>query len=816
MLADNRLSLLSRTTDSKQSLESSPAPTLADALLNERRDLRSQVALLYKRKWMILSIVTVVTALVAVYMYNLPSVYEAETTIRIEQKNESFLRSKDIVINTASDPVYWNTQLKLLENPTLMRRVILALDLHHNPSFFNARQQTGIVSSFFRMFRRDRSAPVQNTQTPAVLAVAPNAEELTPEQRAELAPYVNVLHANLVIEPVTGTNLIKIRFRHTDPEISMKVTDTLAEIFIHDDFKRENEGMENASAQLSMQIADLQMTIKQQEEQRINYIKNHGLPLGEIKGENLTSVRLDTLSSQLLAAENDRKNLQAAYELAARARENASIPEVQENKGVQEIKEKLRGLEQRRAALLVRYTSQWPEVKQVEQEIAQLKSEMERASRDVVTGMKSRYEAALGREEKLRQSYFGERETANRQSQSEIELNSLNQQIETNKQLSSTLFQRQKELELNASDRKSNVSVATPSEKPLAPVGPARSRNVMVAFFVSLIASIGLTFLLQQLDDSIKSVDELVTYTSLPNLALIPSMRRTQLERRADIAELPEGRAQHALPELLENARSPVAEAFRHLRTSLLFSSGARPPRSILVTSGQALEGKTTVAFNTAIALAQTGASVVLVDCDLRRPSIQKYINVKSEPGLTDYLAGELTVDEALKTYSELPNLKVMTSGYLPLNPAELLGSDEMLAFINLMKERFNYVVIDSPPAISFADGAIISTLVDGVIIVVHGGKSSRAVVRHIIHRLTGVGARICGTVLNNVKPEPYDYYYNSYYYNYHAKESASPQLILKKRAEPEPEPPQPAPAGFSTGQLEQEFEKFQRSIRGS
>ncbi|HYO92771.1 MAG TPA: CpsD/CapB family tyrosine-protein kinase, partial [Pyrinomonadaceae bacterium] len=217
------------------------------------------------------------------------------------------------------------------------------------------------------------------------------------------------------------------------------------------------------------------------------------------------------------------------------------------------------------------------------------------------------------------------------------------------------------------------------------------------------------------------------------------------------------------------------------------------------------LEGKTTVAFNTAIALAQTGASVLLVDCDLRRPSVQKHINAEIEPGLTDYLAGEIKLDDALRTYPQLPGLKIMTSGYLPANPAELLGSEEMLNFLGRAKERFTHVIIDSPPSVSFADGAIISTLVDGVVVVVHGGKSSRAVVRHLINRLTGVGARIFGTVLNNVKPQPYDYYYNSYYYNYQT-EGITPRAHTKKSSAQGD-----SALDITTSQLEQEFEKFQR-----
>lgn len=811
MIADNRLSALAQSESNRALIEPSSQLSVGNfPFLPEQKDLFNYRALLCRYKWIIMSVVVTVTTLVAVYMFRLPSVYEAETTIRIENRSESFLRAKDIVINTANDPAYRRTQLKLLENPILARKVILTLDLHHNPAFLGGRTGDGLLASFKALLSRGKATPSAEEAQASILAGA-KMDELTMEQRAALVPYVNALLANLVIEPLAETNLIKIRFLHTDPEIAMKVTNRLAELFILDDIKRENEGLDNASAQLAVQIADLQMAIKQQEEERVNYIKNHGLPLGRMKGENLTGVRLDTLSGQLLAAEHERKVLQAAYETAQRAASRDTIPEVQGDKVVQEVKEKLRLLEQRRASLSVKYTSEWPDVREIDEQIVQLRGELDRASASVMASMKSRYDAARMHEQELRGSYYGELGAANRQSQSEIELNSLSQQIETNKQLYNTLFQRQKELQIDQSDRKSNIAIATPSEKPAAPVGPHRARSILIAFFLSLFAGTALAFMLQQLDDSIKSVDELIAYTSLPNLALIPSMRARKIERRIMGLVRPGGSGRELLStELLENTRSPIAEAFKHLRTALLFSTGAPTPKSILVTSGQPLEGKTTIAFNTAVSLAQTGASVLLVDCDLRRPSIQKHIGDRVEPGLTNYLAGEVTLDKALRTYNALPNLKIMTSGSLPSNPAELLGSHEMLSFLGRARERFAYVIIDSPPAVSFADGSIISTLVDGVVIVVHGGKSSRALLRHLIQKLTGVGARIFGTVLNDIKLQPYDYYYNSYYYNYQSEATGAPQT--------------PAGRGQATAaasaldisakELEREFEKFQSLMR--
>jgi capsular exopolysaccharide synthesis family protein len=229
----------------------------------------------------------------------------------------------------------------------------------------------------------------------------------------------------------------------------------------------------------------------------------------------------------------------------------------------------------------------------------------------------------------------------------------------------------------------------------------------------------------------------------------------------------PEGGETTALA-LIDDVRSPVAEAYRHLRTSLLLSSAGQPPRTILVTSSQPSEGKTTTAVNTAVMLAQTGADVLIVDCDLRRPRIHAHFGVANVRGVTNYLSGDSNLESVMQPYDKLPNLKLMTSGPVPPNPAELLGSDEMRKLVTALSERFTHVVIDSPPAISFTDAAILSTLVDGVMLVVHGGKSSRAVVRRAKQQLLDVGAHIFGIVLNNVKLESHEYYYGGYYSDYY------------------------------------------------
>jgi capsular exopolysaccharide synthesis family protein len=220
---------------------------------------------------------------------------------------------------------------------------------------------------------------------------------------------------------------------------------------------------------------------------------------------------------------------------------------------------------------------------------------------------------------------------------------------------------------------------------------------------------------------------------------------------------------------MIDDVRSPVAESYRHLRTSLLLSSAGQPPKTILVTSSQPSEGKTTTAINTAFMLAQTGAEVLIIDCDLRRPRLHTQFEVSNSRGLTTWLSGEKDLDSIIQPYARTSNLKILTSGPVPPNPAELLGSDEMRKLLGTLCERYQHIIIDSPPAISFTDASILSTMVDGVMLVVHGGRSSRAVVRRAKQQLLDVGAHIFGVVLNNVRLETQDYYYAGYYSSYYS-----------------------------------------------
>ena len=395
------------------------------------------------------------------------------------------------------------------------------------------------------------------------------------------------------------------------------------------------------------------------------------------------------------------------------------------------------------------------------------------AEREQLAGLRAISGAAQQREERQRVAFERGAAKANVEGQAETNIVGKQREIASNRSLLDTYTQREKEKDLAlASDAPQNIKLQSHAATPITPTGPPRGRNILVAMFLSLAAGIGLAFLLDFLDDSVRTSDDVTRHLGLPTLALIPHYSNTDKKKLLTAGDgISSGIPATAALITMEERHSPMAEAYRHLRTSLLFSSAGKPPQTILITSSQPSEGKTTTAINTAITLAQSDVDVVIIDCDLRRPRLHQYFSLENTSGLTNYLSGDKNTENLLRTYTDLPLLKIITSGPIPPNPAELLSSNEMRNLLQFLSGRFKHVIIDSPPAISFTDASILATLVDGVVLVAMANKSSIHLMRQFKQRVSAIGARIYGVVLNGIKSGSAEYYYyGSGYYKYYSQ----------------------------------------------
>ena len=741
-----------------------------------------------KRLWLVISIVVLVSMLAVIYVARKPDVYQAGARVQVDLENNAALVGKTpYVFGPTNDPVYFNTQLQILVSPGLMRRVVKTLDLEHNPDFFkgNSTQRRSTWQTIKNMAgfgSRNKvdpnTAPNDQLQLRTTVAAASSRDDLVEAKR--LAPYVSAILGGLKVDPVKETRglyketrLIDISFTHTDPEVASKVVNAIAETYVYNNLEKKSESNTTTGDFLQKRIAELQQQIRTDEERLANYAKSNQI-ISLDPNQNTVVERLAGLNRQLMEAENARILAESQFN-AAKVPGKANALAEADAKQADDIEAKLADFRQKRAQLLVDATEEAPEVKEVDQQIAELDRQIKdirsRKGTTLLTNLETQYRQTLAREQELRRSFEKQRGETLTQNEAAINYRIIQQEIATNKTLLDSLLQRSKENDVIMASKPNNISIIDYAIAPEAPIGPNRTRTVFVALFLALGLGVGLALLLEYLDDTVHSTEEVERLLHLPALAVIPAATGNGNRRLLAGPGMLQKRNGNPgdNPELLMNVdgRSPLAEAYRHLRTSVLLSTAGRAPRSLLVTSSLPGEGKTTTAVNTAMSLAQTGASVVIIDADMRRPRLRSIFGLSERTGLSSILSNELSDTEVLSILSkeEKTGLYVLTAGPIPPNPAELLGSEQMRRLLVTLQANFKHVVVDSPPVTSFTDGVLISSLVDGVLLVVHGGKSSRHVVKRSRQLLQDVGAKIFGVVLNNVNLQSHDYYYYQRYY---------------------------------------------------
>lgn len=746
-----------------------------------------------KRKWLIATITVIITTLLTIDMYRTKDTFQASTLIEIG-KEVTALGRPGSIYGDDYDPFYMvniKTKMLTVKSHSLLEEVVNQKQLDQNPKFLRASGKRSLWDALKMMGAK---VGIKNTEQAVPDSEIPQtiqAGAVSGEEESKLREAcIVVLDSGLTVEPVKETRALRISFTHTDKQIAADVANTVANVFLDRNFENKTEKFRGAAKWLDESTRKLKAKVEEADQTLKNYEREHGIFATDKEG-TLTTAKLSSLHSQVLRAQTERMLKQSLYEEVRQGRVER-LPEAYADllfktaPKVADLQKQLSDLQTQLAELKVKFGPENFKVVEVTEKIAAIKSQIAESGKSLEEKVKNEYERAVREENMLKTALTQAKGEAIQQNQDAIQYNLLKGDVDTNKALYQDFLNKSNQAQAQVVEQQNNLRVIEPAQVPGSPIGPRRFFTILVGMLLSTALGVGLAFLLDYLDNTIKTVEDVSRYAQLPALSVVPAV--TGNARRSLAAKgrkaLGNGHPSRRRSEVEYNLatldnQSSAAEAYRVLRTSVLLSAAGSPPKTILVTSGQPGEGKTTTVVNTAISLAQMGASVLIIDCDLRRPATHTVLGVNHTEGLSTYLSRNVSIADLIQKLP-IANLSLLPCGPIPPNPAELIISEKMKEMLQDLAGRYDHIIIDSPPLINVTDPVILSTMVDGVILVVHGGKSTRDVLRRARQELSTVGAKVFGVVLNNVdlRRDGYDnYYYYRYYSGYGQESSKNPNI---------------------------------------
>lgn len=741
-----------------------------------------------RRFWLLILVTTaLLTSLVFLYEARKRDFYVANARVQVNNEMNPALSGSggggSIVLNPGADPAYFATQLRILEGSGLLRRVVKALDLEHNEAFRTPTDQLSTWQSTLRMVGLYDPPPIRRE---AIVPLDKEALGLTHETEADLdretdklAPFVDAIQGGLTVLPVKETRtasketrMIEVSFRHGDPVVAAKVANTIADIYVLQNLERKVESNTTASAFLDKRVAELQNQIRSLEERLVNYSKDNQI-ISLDSGQNTVVQRLADLNSKLGMAESERISAEAAY-IAAKKNPMSDMAAETADPRTAGLENQLSALRQQLAQLKTEFTDEWPEVKRVQRQIVQIENELQtnrKRAKDTQGAMlEQKYREALAKERELRDNFNTQRNAVLAQNEAAINYRIIQQEIDSNRTLLSSLLSKSRETDVILNGTPNNVLVADRASVPQSPSGPDRVKNVLLAFLASLFVGVGMAFTLNSLTDKLRTFDDVEEKVGLPVIGRIPGIHQSLLTRALSSIDRLAG-SDGGTAILPANFDRPiVAEALNEVRASLLLSADGEKLRTILVTSGEAGEGKSLTSFNLAKCLAQLGERVLLIDADLRRPQLHQINGIANDSGLTSLLTSEVTSQENidLAIAEEVSaNLDLMTAGPAVSDPATLLSLSRLQDVLRLLETTYRYIVIDSSPALYFADSVLLARVVDSALVVGRMNYSSTELLNLCTKKLLSVNANVVGLVLNDIPMKEYGYGRNGYYQNY-------------------------------------------------
>lgn len=728
-----------------------PGALSVDLLSEERREGRDEIDLLaywrilVKRRWMVLAaVVALAVSSVVLTLMDTP-LYRASVVIQIENEGQQMMMVGGMPNFSAWDPEFLETQYRLLQSRALAEQV--AEDLNLGPDDLARLRPPGWGARLKGLLRP--SAPPSQEPVPA-------SQDLDP--RTVLRATTGVVRGGLTVDPVLNTRLVNLHFDSPVPAFSARVANAVAEAYIASGLERRFGANAYTKEYLEDQLKTTRLRLEESERQLVAFAQKENL-VSSSDGQSLSNQNLSDLNTALASAQAQRIRAQARWSQAQAAR-GAALPADMLSGSI------INTLQQQRATLQGSYQQKLQVFKADYPEMLQLKGQMDELDKQIASeltniraSVKAEYDAAMA-QERLLQGQLGALRTESLDVDSRsIDYNILKREVDTNRQLYDNLLQRFKEVSAISDVRSNNISIIDHAQVPGGAFKPSLSRNLLMGVLAGLILGTLLAFVLEFLDDTLKTPEDIEQRLKLPVLGIIPKL----------VKETPQ--------QASRDLRSAFSESYRSVRTALQFSTDHGVPRVLLITSSGPGEGKSTSALALARNFAQMGKKVLLVEADLRNPSLHKSMGLHSAIGLSNLLVGGHSVSDAVMETDE-PRLKVILAGPLPPNPAELLSGSKLVSLLTVASEHYDQVIIDGPPVMGIADIPILANVAEGTLMVVHSGKTKIGTAQTALKRMQMARARIVGCLLTqyDARVAGYGYSYQGYY-GY----GAQPQLTKGK-----------------------------------
>lgn len=726
-------------------------------------DLRDYLRVIRRHAKLIVSILLAAMLLTGLVILVVTPSFTAISTILVEPNAPHVLNINELAAEGpgSEEHDYYKTQEEILKSRSLAAQVIRDLGLDRNPIFTGVSENRGFFAGLLHELRGSLALFVNATgskRQPDLYGVDP----------ALVDHYLD----HLQVKPDVGTRLFTISFTLPSADLASEIANAHVRTYIRRGMEIHAQASEAARQFLEKKLIELKERVEKSEAALNTYRRDRGIVAFNLNDRGtILNQRLTEMNQALTKAETERIDLEAQHDQIHKRNYN-SLPAVIGSSLIQQLKAQDDVIAGQYASMSQQFKPDYPPLKELKAKVDETNARLNAEIDHAVQGIESQYQAAVARENALKQSVTDLKTKALALNDASLQDAVLAREVDANRQLYKSVLERMKEIGVAGEVPTSNVSIIDLATPPIQPSSPRKLLDMAVAVALALFAGVGIAFLLDHLDDGLHNPEEAELYLQLPSLGSVPDFLTIGGEAEA---ALPVGGVESSLIRsggagdreitMAKNRFSVAGESYRAIRTAILLSRAAEAPKTLLVASGAKSEGKTVTAVNIAMAFAQMGGRVLLIDADLRRARCHEVLGVHNLVGLTEVLVGQKNSADVIRPIGD-GGLSFMSAGSVPPNPTELLASRRMQEILEELTASYDSVLIDSPPVMPVSDSVVLSRLVDGVVVVV-GPRTPKQLVRHACARLAQVGARVLGVVLNQVNMNSPDYYHYHRYYAY-------------------------------------------------